>query len=188
MGVSSSPAQVKLWDFDYTVKRISPTPDIRGKTPIQADLVSFFIYFSEEKQEYIIQKNIQKPTTEYVLLPRWLSVAGLLLSNGPQDSFQSRSAEYAPVKYGGPIVYSGEKPPIIHFPPPPRDTQSYGGGGKGGGSPPSIKYVPLPHHDLPVLIYTSDSQPPIHVVHTPRPHIAKTNYQEEEKPVYKKRA
>ena len=24
------------------------------------------------------------------------------------------------VKYGGPIVYSAEKPPIIHFPPPPR--------------------------------------------------------------------
>jgi hypothetical protein len=23
------------------------------------------------------------------------------------------------IKYGGPIVYSGEKPPIIHFPPPP---------------------------------------------------------------------
>ena len=23
------------------------------------------------------------------------------------------------VKYGGPIVYSAEKPPIIHFPPPP---------------------------------------------------------------------
>ena len=35
---------------------------------------------------------------------------------------------------------------------------------------------PLPHHDLPVLIYTSDNQPPIHVVHTPRPHVAKTNY------------
>jgi hypothetical protein len=27
-----------------------------------------------------------------------------------------------------------------------------------------------------VLIYTSDNQPPIHVVHTPRPHVAKTNY------------
>lgn len=27
---------------------------------------------------------------------------------------------YTPqVKYAGPIVYSGEKPPIIHFPPPP---------------------------------------------------------------------
>jgi hypothetical protein len=31
-----------------------------------------------------------------------------------------QQAPYAPtVKYGGPIVYSGEKPPIIHFPPPP---------------------------------------------------------------------
>ena len=27
-----------------------------------------------------------------------------------------------------------------------------------------------------MLIYTSDNQPPIHVVHTPRPHVAKTNY------------
>merc|ERR1712008_510494 len=88
MGVSSSPAQVKLWDFDYTVKRISPTPDIRGKTPIQADLVSFFIYFSEEKQEYILQKNIQKPTTEYVLLPRWLSVAGLLLTKRAKNLWE----------------------------------------------------------------------------------------------------
>ena len=26
---------------------------------------------------------------------------------------------YVQVKHGGPIVYSGEKPPIIHFPPPP---------------------------------------------------------------------
>ena len=31
-----------------------------------------------------------------------------------------QSAYHAPaIKYGGPIVYSGEKPPIIHFPPPP---------------------------------------------------------------------
>ena len=50
-----------------------------------------------------------------------LALLGSCLADGPQDSFQSRSAEYAPVKYGGPIVYSGEKPPIIHFPPPPRD-------------------------------------------------------------------
>ena len=28
---------------------------------------------------------------------------------------------YTPqVKYAGPIVYSGEIPPIIHFPPPPK--------------------------------------------------------------------
>ena len=101
------------------------------------------------------------------------------------------------VKYGGPIVYSGEKPPIIHFPPPPAQvrfckdepisdlprfpllhvslsrflpqTQAGYGSGKGGGTPPAVKYVPLPHHDLPVLIYQSVDKPPIHVVHTPRP-------------------
>ena len=28
------------------------------------------------------------------------------------------------VKYGGPIVYSAEKPPIIHFPPPPAEVSS----------------------------------------------------------------
>ena len=49
--VGSSPAQVKLWDFDYTVKKISPTPDIRGKTPIQADLVSFFDLFFRRKNK-----------------------------------------------------------------------------------------------------------------------------------------
>jgi len=115
-----------------------------------------------------------------------LVLLGSCLADRP-DNFQSRTAEYAPVKYGGPIVYSGEKPPIIHFPPPPRETTAYGHGGKGGGSPPAIKYVPLPHHDLPVLIYTSDNQPPIRVVHTPRPRVVKTNYQEApKKPVYKK--
>ena len=32
----------------------------------------------------------------------------------------SQQQYYTPqVKYAGPIVYSGEKPPIIHFPPPP---------------------------------------------------------------------
>jgi len=36
-----------------------------------------------------------------------------LADGGPQDSFQSRSAEYAPVKYGGPIVYSGENHPLF---------------------------------------------------------------------------
>merc|ERR1719471_1527676 len=90
---------------------------------------------------------------------------------------------YTPqVKYAGPIVYSGEKPPIIHFPPPPEPSYSNGGYGGGGGNkpPPAVKYVPLPHHELPVLIYQSDNSPPIHVVHTPRP--AQVSYQE--KPTY----
>jgi hypothetical protein len=49
--------------------------------------------------------------------------------------------------------------------------QSTAGGGYGGygGSPPAVKYIPLPHHDLPVLIYQSVDKPPIHVVHTPAP-------------------
>lgn len=78
-----------------------------------------------------------------------------------------------PVRYAGPIVYSGDKPPIVHFPKPSRPQSGYGGyRGRQRKAPTSIKYVPLPHHDLPVLIYQSDSQPPIHVVHTPAPHVA----------------
>ena len=40
-----------------------------------------------------------------------------------------------------------------------------------------MKYVPLPHHDLPVLIYQSIDKPPIHVVHTPPPAKAPPSYQ-----------
>ena len=50
-----------------------------------------------------------------------LLVATALADKGPSPS-QSYGGNqgYRPqVKYGGPIVYSGEKPPIIHFPPPP---------------------------------------------------------------------
>ncbi|CAG7732805.1 unnamed protein product [Allacma fusca] len=74
------------------------------------------------------------------------------------------------VKYAGPIVYTNEKPPVIHFPPPPkpRKGSGHGKGGKGKGSKShSIKYVPLPHHELPILIYQSDINPPIHVVSPP---------------------
>ena len=45
----------------------------------------------------------------------WVVVIALLggaLSDKPPAAHQ--------VKYGGPIVYSAEKPPIIHFPPPPQ--------------------------------------------------------------------
>merc|ERR1712106_288519 len=101
----------------------------------------------------------------------------VLLGSCLADKPQARSAEYPPaVKYGGPIVYSGEKPPIIHFPPPPEP--SYANGGYGGKykAPPAVKYVPLPHHELPVLIYQSDNSPPIHVVHTPPPARAPQSY------------
>jgi len=104
------------------------------------------------------------------------------------------------VKYAGPIVYTNEKPPIIHFPKPPKvsliispeinfilrkpsvclwvckyvriwtvcvSQGALSGGGWGKGGPNSIKYIPLPHHDLPILIYQSDFNPPIHVVSPP---------------------
>ncbi|XP_021956285.1 extensin isoform X3 [Folsomia candida] len=74
---------------------------------------------------------------------------------------------YNGVRYAGPIVYSNEMPPIIHFPPPPKGA-SLSGSGWGGHGPSQIKYIPMPHHDLPVLIYQSANNPPIHVVSPPQ--------------------
>ena len=58
-----------------------------------------------------------------------LLLAALLLGastgdKGPsQEGYGGEQQFYTPqVKYAGPIVYSGEKPPIIHFPPPPKVT------------------------------------------------------------------
>ncbi len=39
-------------------------------------------------------------------------------------SYGAPAAPQPKIKYGGPIVYSGEKPPIIHFPPPPSNVRS----------------------------------------------------------------
>ena len=44
---------------------------------------------------------------------------GVALSDKPSSGYGAPSIPQ--VKYGGPIVYSAEKPPIIHFPPPPAD-------------------------------------------------------------------
>ena len=41
-------------------------------------------------------------------------------------SYGAPAAPQPKIKYGGPIVYSGEKPPIIHFPPPPSNVRSIG--------------------------------------------------------------
>ena len=49
-------------------------------------------------------------------------LAHFALADKPSSGGASYGAPAAQpqVKYGGPIVYSGEKPPIIHFPPPPQ--------------------------------------------------------------------
>lgn len=48
-----------------------------------------------------------------------LLVAGVALADKPSSGSSYGAPAQPQVKYGGPIVYSGEKPPIIHFPPPP---------------------------------------------------------------------
>lgn len=54
-----------------------------------------------------------------------LLLSNSVLSDKPSSDYGAPAQDYAPpVKYGGPIVYSGEKPPIIHFPPPPTDVSS----------------------------------------------------------------
>uniref|UniRef100_A0A0K2VIB4 Uncharacterized protein n=1 Tax=Lepeophtheirus salmonis TaxID=72036 RepID=A0A0K2VIB4_LEPSM len=81
-----------------------------------------------------------------------------------RNNFLPRYSES--IQYNGPIVYSNEKPPIIHFPPPPNLSNKDAHNKLSLPNQP-VKYIPLPHHDLPVLIYQSEKQPPIHVVHPP---------------------
>ena len=47
------------------------------------------------------------------------AVLGVTLSDKPSSGYGAPAIPQ--VKYGGPIVYSAEKPPIIHFPPPPAE-------------------------------------------------------------------
>ena len=55
-----------------------------------------------------------------LLLGLLLGAAAADKGPSPSQSYGAPQDTYRPqVKYGGPIVYSGEKPPIIHFPPPP---------------------------------------------------------------------
>ena len=48
----------------------------------------------------------------------WALLIGLCWADKPSSGGYGAPAQ-PQIKYGGPIVYSGEKPPIIHFPPPP---------------------------------------------------------------------
>ena len=71
--------------------------------------------------QYLNFKSIfvrERRSQFYLLSEMYVYLFGIVLLG-------SCLAEYAPVKYGGPIVYSGERPPIIHFPPPPTDVSIY---------------------------------------------------------------
>ena len=53
-------------------------------------------------------------------------VAGVSLVTADYPAAQKPQKAHAPpVEYAGPIVYSDESPPTIHFPPPPKVTVSY---------------------------------------------------------------
>lgn len=67
------------------------------------------------------------------------------------------------VMYAGPIVYSDQRPPVLVYPKPtladitPQDVKNKLNEGK-------VEYVPFPFQDLPVLIYKSNTTPPVHLV------------------------
>lgn len=88
----------------------------------------------------------------------------------PKKHGSPKDKGYEPaVQYAGPIIYTDELPPIIKFPHPPSSQKVHTGGyGKASNKHSEVKFVPLPHHELPVLIYQSEHNPPIHVVHNPK--------------------
>ena len=51
-----------------------------------------------------------------------LLALGIALADKPSSGYGAPAIPQ--VKYGGPIVYSAEKPPIIHFPPPPAEVST----------------------------------------------------------------
>jgi hypothetical protein len=97
-----------------------------------------------------------------IVLFRFTVVAESPTSNSYGNDLGFSSPSLKGIRYAGPIVYTNEKPPVIHFPPPPpvSTAKNFQGIAKGK----SVKYVPMPTHDLPILIYTSDVSPPLHVV------------------------
>ncbi|XP_076346535.1 uncharacterized protein LOC143244908 [Tachypleus tridentatus] len=107
---------------------------------------------------------MRKILLQYLLLA---AVAVFVLAEDLKiEDSQSRQVQKLPIKYGGPVVYSGLPPPVVHFPSFPQNpkTTSYGKGEEGSSPSRPIEYIPFPFQDLPVLIYQSQRDPPIHVV------------------------
>ncbi|GBM73203.1 hypothetical protein AVEN_228982-1 [Araneus ventricosus] len=69
------------------------------------------------------------------------------------------------LKYRGPVVYSNLPPPVLYFPSFPPDPKI---SSRGDAEEKSIEYVPFPYENLPLLVYQSDNQPPVHVVEKSR--------------------
>ncbi|XP_035225494.1 putative uncharacterized protein DDB_G0271606 isoform X2 [Stegodyphus dumicola] len=89
----------------------------------------------------------------------------LLIGAGLQPSSSIEEEEEKPdVKYKGPIVYTNLPPPVLYFPKFPTKPKLSNRGSSGDLEDKKVEYVPFPYKDLPLLVYQSDSQPPVHVV------------------------
>ena len=76
---------------------------------------------------FSICRSIRSLKMSYYLVACLVLLSPIVLADKPSSDYgaPAKQESYAPsVKYGGPIVYSGEKPPIIHFPPPPEKVKS----------------------------------------------------------------
>ncbi|XP_023219406.1 uncharacterized protein LOC111621483 [Centruroides sculpturatus] len=82
------------------------------------------------------------------------------------------------IKYIGPVVYSNLPPPVVYFPPVPEVPK-----GPYTASPHPVQFVPFPYNELPVLIYRSKHNPPIHVVNQNK--LVSQNVVGESNPHYK---
>lgn len=94
-----------------------------------------------------------------LLLALLLAGAGLHISKGTE--LQEKESD---VKYKGPVVYTNLPPPVLYFPNFPERHKISNRGSSGDTEDKRVEYVPFPYKDLPLLVYQSESQPPVHVV------------------------
>lgn len=104
-----------------------------------------------------------------VLLALILAGSSLQISQGSEKKGQNSD-----VKYKGPVVYTNLPPPVLYFPKFPEHPKLSNRGSSGDSEDKRVEYVPFPYKDLPLLVYQSQNQPPVHVVE-------KTSKQDSEK-------
>jgi hypothetical protein len=96
-----------------------------------------------------------------------LYIVVLLISQIRSEELKNNKIEEAGVKYAGPIIYSNEPPPVVYFPTPPTTESNEKETERPNvtlNNNNNVEYVPFPYQELPILIYKSKENPPIHVV------------------------
>ncbi|KAG8193421.1 hypothetical protein JTE90_009640 [Oedothorax gibbosus] len=65
-------------------------------------------------------------------------------------------------RYAKPVVFTNLPPPVLYFPNFPEEKVK--ASERGDTEDKRVEYVPFPFKELPLLVYQSDNQPPVHVV------------------------